>query len=551
MKHTKKALVLLVALVMSLSLLTATAFAAGTGKIIIENTTSGLEYSVYKVFDATYSGTDAASYTIKTDDAWYSLVTAEDSPFQLSDSSVGTTTDTYTVTIKAGKTGDDVLAWFKTVTKPETATATLTGNGSAIEFTGFDNGYYYVTSGLGAVVTLTNLNNEAEIYDKNQTPSWDNETEEGGKFVLGDDGVTYVTSNTAAIGETLHYKVLVNGAPNYTANGQITEYQIVDNEGQAIYVDFHTMVVKIDGVEISDGWIKGYDNGTGESTTLNTWHKVSDKNHTEGSQSETPAYKWYIENTVEDDQQFTIHIKWIDDETGKPAYPDLSVSTIEITYDAVLRDNASIGKETTNNTNSATLKWLVDNTVTTDPEGEKKVVTTTFGFGVEKKDGTKNTVLQGVEFELRKEGEEDPIQVYPSKSRPGRYYAVNSTNWAKTSDVDMSADPITTLTTNENGRFVVIGLKGGKYILTETKPLDGYNSIEDTVVNLTVPENESDWEDFKGTSAVKTEIKNYKGTVLPETGGIGTKLFVIFGSIAVLGTGLFLVTNKRISKENI
>ena len=54
MKHTKKALALLMVLVMSLSLLTVTAFAAGTGKITIENATAGMEYKLYKVFDASY-----------------------------------------------------------------------------------------------------------------------------------------------------------------------------------------------------------------------------------------------------------------------------------------------------------------------------------------------------------------------------------------------------------------------------------------------------------------------------------------------------------------
>ena len=52
MKHAKKALALLLALVMSLALLSATALAAGTGKIVIENATADMEYKLYKVFDA-------------------------------------------------------------------------------------------------------------------------------------------------------------------------------------------------------------------------------------------------------------------------------------------------------------------------------------------------------------------------------------------------------------------------------------------------------------------------------------------------------------------
>lgn len=89
MKHTKKALALLMVLVMSLSLLTVTAFAAGTGKITIENATAGMEYKLYKVFDASYidgtaDGTKpaGATYTIKDTDPWYSRVNADAIPLR-------------------------------------------------------------------------------------------------------------------------------------------------------------------------------------------------------------------------------------------------------------------------------------------------------------------------------------------------------------------------------------------------------------------------------------------------------------------------------------
>ena len=71
MKHTKKALALLMVLVMSLSLLTVTAFAAGGGKIIIENATAGMEYKLYKVFDASY--TDGTSGGTKPAGATYTI----------------------------------------------------------------------------------------------------------------------------------------------------------------------------------------------------------------------------------------------------------------------------------------------------------------------------------------------------------------------------------------------------------------------------------------------------------------------------------------------
>ena len=561
MKHTKKALALFMALVMSLSLLTATAFATDTGTITVENTTNGKSYSIYKVFDATYSAADAASYTIKTTDAWYDLVKNNaDSPFQLSTEAVGTTTDTYTVTLKSGKTSDDVLTWFNglkaagsTVTMPS-ATATQTGNGGALTFSNLTNGYYYVTSELGSLITLTNLNNSAEIVDKNQTPSWDNGTEtgQGGKFVLGDDGQTYATSNTAAIGDTLHYKVVVNAAPNYSSDGQITEYQIVDTEGKAIYVDFHSMKVKVNGTEITDGWIQGFDSDTPADATASSWHAVTDStSHT--VQTDTPAYKWYVENKIEDDTQFTIHLKWIDNNED-PLYSEMSVNTIEITYDATLQENASVGKDTSANTNTATLKWTTDKGTDKDG-GDKTTTTTTFGFAVEKKDGNTNTELQGVEFQLKKHNGASAIEVYPSKNKLGRYYVANdengnTLNYTGFTDVD-TAQKTTTLTTNSNGKFVIVGLKGGTYVLAETKPLDGYNTIADTDITLAVPANESDWKDVGGESSLMFTVNNYKGTVLPETGGVGTTLLITLGVLAVIGAGLFLVTNKRISKENI
>ena len=552
MKTTRKALSLLMALAMLVSLFAVTAFAEGdTGTITIENTTSGQSYSLYKVFDATFTGdSTGTAYTIQASNPWYTLVKAEDSPFLVSDTPVGTTPDTYTVTIAEGN-GQAVLDWFNGLTDLPDATATEEGNGAALQFTGLGNGYYYVTSELGALITLTNLNNTAEIVDKNQTPSWDNgDGDKGGKFVKGDDG-KYVTSNTAAIGETLHYQVKVNAAPNYTADGQITEFQIVDTEGAAIYVDFHTMVVKVDGNVIDGGWIQGFDSGTSEGTTATSWHKVESTDHT--TQTDTPDYKWYIENKTEDDAQFTIHIKWIGAD-GKPLYPEKSVSTIEITYDATLRENATVGKDTSHNTNKATLKWVTDKNTVKD-DGEKTVTTTTFGFAVEKKDGTTQTALAGVEFQLKEKDGTSAIEVYPSKSKPGRYYVAKDENgdalsYTNFTDVDTGdGKKTTTLVTNSNGKFVVVGLKGGDYILVETQPLDGYNSIADTDIELKVPTEENQWSDVGGESALVFTVNNFKGTVLPETGSTGTRLFILFGALAAVGAGIFLVSNKRMSKE--
>lgn len=50
--------------------------------------------------------------------------------------------------------------------------------------------------------------------------------------------------------------------------------------------------------------------------------------------------------------------------------------------------------------------------------------------------------------------------------------------------------------------------------------------------------------------SLTTGVANSTGTVLPETGGTGTVIFVALGALAVICAGVFLVTNKRMSKES-
>ena len=42
-------------------------------------------------------------------------------------------------------------------------------------------------------------------------------------------------------------------------------------------------------------------------------------------------------------------------------------------------------------------------------------------------------------------------------------------------------------------------------------------------------------------------VVNKSGTMLPETGAMGTTMFIAFGMFVMLGTGILLVTKKRMS----
>ena len=579
MKHTKKALALLMVLVMSLSLLTVTVLAAGTGKITIENATAGMEYKLYKVFDASYiDGTTGgtkpagATYTIKSTDPWYSLVSASGSPFVLTEDTANP--GTYIVSI-AENQQETVATWFQSVDASSlTPTKTDTPTNNTVTFSGLDKGYYYIKSGVGATVTLTHANETRTVIDKNQQPGWGTDpvdgTKPGGKFIktgANGTGEEYGTLGTADIGGKLDYKIDIFSATNYQGDKMIKEYIIEDTKGSAVFMYFSTIKVWVNGTELTKGWVEGKD-------------ETSETSHAIGS-SATPATSkadadWYVENASNTDSNFSIHINWLKsdgtfkfDNNGKP-------NVIKITCEGMLKSKG-VTYGDNGNQNTATLFVLPNGSTAKAQVGDpSKATAVTYSselFKYTTENGAKKP-LAGAEFTIVRKGEAAPLAFYPSKLYAGVYYLANEENW-NSEHVDHS-DPskkesmkVTTLVTPADGMIITRGLAGGEYTVTETKAPDGYNKltasitmplerggnttagVEVTDVNKTLAANGSPLSTPVAFQNVHVkEIENNKGTVLPETGGIGTTLFITLGALAVIGTGLFLVTNKRISKEN-
>lgn len=580
MKHTKKALALLMVLVMSLSLLTVTVLAAGTGKITIENATAGKEYKLYKVFDASYidgtaDGTKpaGATYTIKSSDPWYSLVSATGTPFTLTEDSANP--GTYFVSIVEGQQ-ETVATWFQNVNASGlTPTQTETPTGNTVTFDGLDKGYYYIKSGVGATVTLTHANETRTVIDKNQQPGWginpDDNTKPGGKLIkvgANGTGTEYGTLGTADIGGKLDYKIDIFSATNYQGDKMIKEYIIEDTESPAVFMHFNTIRVWVNGNELTKGWVEGVD-------------ETSTSSHPIGSSTTSATSKdnadWYVENADNTDSKFSIHINWLEsdgrtfkfDNNGKP-------NVIKITYEGVLKSKGVVYSDN-GNPNTATLYVLPNGSTAKaqlgDPSVARAVTYSSELFKYTTENGVKKP-LAGAEFTITRAGETEPLAFYPSKLYAGVYYLANDENW-NSEHVDHS-DPskkesmkVTTLVTPTDGMIITRGLAGGEYTVTETKAPDGYNKltapikmpleqggnasagVNVTDVNKTLAADGSPLSTPAAFQNVHVkEIENNKGTVLPETGGIGTTLFITLGALAVIGTGLFLVTNKRISKEN-
>lgn len=96
------------------------------------------------------------------------------------------------------------------------------------------------------------------------------------------------------------------------------------------------------------------------------------------------------------------------------------------------------------------------------------------------------------------------------------------------------------------GKATIEGLDADEYQLEEVEAPVGYNKLTSTVkFTITGKNGNNTYE------RVSNEVINYTGSQLPETGGMGTTLFLTLGSILVIGFGLLLVTKLRVYKENI
>ena len=134
--------------------------ADGKGSITINNAAKGETYSVVKIFGATL--TDDATATADATGIAYTgdIPTALEAYFEKD--------STGNVRRKASATDDAALvAAVQAYAKTQSATASATSDGSTLTFQGLDYGYYAVISTQGATVTIDSLRPNATVNDKN------------------------------------------------------------------------------------------------------------------------------------------------------------------------------------------------------------------------------------------------------------------------------------------------------------------------------------------------------------------------------------------------
>jgi len=142
-------------------------------------------------------------------------------------------------------------------------------------------------------------------------------------------------------------------------------------------------------------------------------------------------------------------------------------------------------------------------------------------------------------------------------------FIIDSTGYVKADSNDTGTTD--TLTINGKDNINIRGLEAGTYTLTELTTADGYNLLTDTIaVTITdtsdadcatdetkTPSHTVTYKIGNGDDATGTvTVINNHGSTLPSTGGMGTTLLYVGGSILVVLAAILLITKRRMNAED-
>lgn len=247
----------------------------------------------------------------------------------------------------------------------------------------------------------------------------------------------------------------------------------------------------------------------------------------------------YNGNVLNDSDDYTVTKPGADGCTFDVTFKDSFLNKlgandkIEVTYSATVNDNAVVKDPMTNKTH---LTYGDKNTETNKPE----TTTKTFGIPVFKYTNV-NTPLAGAEFILSTDPNcvDDTKNLKFTKNTEGKY-RYDKTGSTTLTSLDKGRD---------KGRIDVEGLKAGTYYLKETKAPDGYNLLKKPVT-ITIDSEGKIYVDGSGeVNNGDVRVQNNSGTLLPNTGGVGTTMIYLIGGVLVLGSGVVLATKRRVKNK--
>ena len=543
----KKLASLLLALVMALAL-AVPAFAAGeTYSITVTNEKKsvsiiGNTYYAYKLFDATYDAENHVAYTVSKEFESFSY--NGKSGDELIAAVANMDADALDAFAKAAleyatDSNNNIAAAGSTKATSETATISLN-----------EPGYYLVTGTatapdnqtVTAACALTTAKPTAKVNVKADAPSVDKKIVEGEKKVA---------ANTASIGDSVKYEITSKVPDMKGYNGYIFVLEDTLSKGLTFNDD---MVITV-----------------GDKTlTKDTDYTLTVKTNDDGTTSLEIVFKNFIQYTAG--------------------------AAIKVTYSATLNQDADLTQ--TGNPNE--VKLIYSNNPNFDYSGDKvpgegvptgetpKSETNTYVTGIKltKIDGKTKETLTGAKFEIKGEGEKVILineKIY-RVSETGTFYMLKDGSYTETAPTDATKDSYDSTTTkyeevlevvkntvstkvnatgyvNDKGVLTFEGMGEGTYTITEIVAPDGYNLL-DKPITITITANATldkcEWTVKNGETALNAgadhlfafNVENNAGAQLPSTGGIGTTIFYVVGSVLVIGAAVALITRKRMGKSD-
>ena len=486
----KKFISILLVLVMAASLSVA-AFAdeatPATGSITINGVSKGNTYAVYELlYLESYNVADGA-YSYKATAKWADFFTTDQAKQYMA-----TDKDGYVTWIAAED--DDTKATFAKGVLSYAKEKGITPDASFIynnDVTLEDNSYKFEGLNLGYYLVDSTVGALCGLTTTNPDASVNakNGIPTVDKQVQEDSTEQWGAHNTADIGQTVKFRVTINvhaGAENY-----------VLHDVMSAGLTFQ----KIEKIE----------------------HVIPGSNTHEVQNDEYLKYTIKTANeTVTDGCAFEI-------EFSKEFCDKLEANDkIIVYYSAMLNRNAVIANG--GNENMAWLGFGEGN-----KSNEDAVLTYTYGVDIVKTDSS-NKLIKGAKFRIY-DAANGGNEIKVVKTDDGKGY-----RRARADETGVNIEV-------ENGQIRVVGFDNGVYYLEEVEAPDGYNKLS-ARQRFIISDGNLDAV-FNGdiySTGSGVHVVNKTGSMLPETGGLGTVLFTVLGSAVVLGTGVVLVTKKRMSK---
>ena len=510
----KKILALALALIMVLGL--ATTVSAATANVTVEKT--GHTYEAYQIL----TGTQAATETALGNVAWGTGMAANSAAFLAELKANATVGETFATAVDA-QTFAEAMAKLTSNSEGAKIVAAIADKhkvaGSGIELKVGDNplddGYYLIvdTTNLSGQddsknASLLQVTRDITIADKSAKPEVDKQVHD--EEADAEDKHTNGWGETAdhAMNETFQFKLIAT-LPADVDFAAYETYKVVFTDTMSAGVTFESIAsVTVDGVTL----------------TANDYDCTATAGQAGGF--------WKL--TIEDITAFT-GVNLVDG------------ATVEVIYNAHLNENAVIGDDDANK-NTVYLEYSNNPNVGGENDLGKTTEDTVWVFTYKmdnnKVDGN-DQPLSGAGFKLYSDaGCTTEIPVIFDESLD----AYRLTKEGETGEEMFSA--------GTNAVFNIVGLDVGTYYLKETTTPAGYNTCPVVTVVITATHAEAASETTATTEIVMTqdgtktsanEIVNQAGTVLPETGGIGTTIFYIVGGMLAVAAVVLLVTKKRMA----